>query len=88
MISDNPQIQGNHVALPNVEVLGIEPQEKEGKTIYFLKLECHKSSYLCTAQNKETSEIYLMKESNKEIKVNLEMSKSSTMGRTGLRLCS
>jgi hypothetical protein len=39
-----------------VEVLGIEPQEQEGKAIYSLKLECHNSSYVCTAQNKETSE--------------------------------
>jgi hypothetical protein len=40
----------------NVEVLGIEPQEQEGKEIYSLKLECHNSSYLCSAQNKEKSE--------------------------------
>jgi hypothetical protein len=54
-------VQGIDVAPLNVEVLGIEPQEQEGKAIYSFKLECHKSSYLCTAQNKETNEINLMK---------------------------
>jgi hypothetical protein len=75
-------VQGIDVAPLNVEVLGIESHEKEGKAIYSLKLECHKSSYLCTTQNKETSETDLMKEINKEIKVNPEMSQSSTMERT------
>jgi hypothetical protein len=47
-----------------MEVLGIEPREQEG-AIYSLKLECNNSSYLCTAQSKETSEIDLVIESNK-----------------------
>jgi hypothetical protein len=47
---DNPQVQGIDVTPLNVEVLGIEPQEQEGKAIYCLKLECHNLSYLCTAQ--------------------------------------
>jgi hypothetical protein len=51
-----------------MEVLGIEPWEQEGKAIYFIKLCCHNSSDLCTAQNKETSEIDLVNESSKEIK--------------------
>jgi hypothetical protein len=51
-----------------MEVLGIEPQEEEGKAIYFIKLYCLNSSDLCIAQNKETSEIDLVNESNKEIK--------------------
>jgi hypothetical protein len=38
--------------------------------------------YLCTTHKKETSEADLMKESNNEIKVNPEMSQSSTMERT------
>jgi hypothetical protein len=61
-------VQGIDVTPLNVEVLGIEPQEQEGKAIYSLKLECHNSSYLCTAQNKEISEIDLMIESNKVVK--------------------
>jgi hypothetical protein len=52
-ISDNPQVQGINVTPLNMEVFGIEPQEQEGKAIYALKLECHYSSYLCTAQNKK-----------------------------------
>jgi hypothetical protein len=51
-----------------VEVLGIESHEQKGKAIYSLKLECHNSSYLCTAQNKETSEIELVIVSKKVIK--------------------
>jgi hypothetical protein len=51
-----------------MEVLGIELQEQEGKAIYFIKLYCHNYSDLCTAENKETSEIDLVNESNKEIK--------------------
>jgi hypothetical protein len=50
-----------------MEVLGIELHEKEGKAIYSLKLECHISSYLCTAQNKETFDIDLVILSNKVI---------------------
>jgi hypothetical protein len=46
--------------------MGINPHEQEGKAKYFLKLDCHNSSSLCTAQNKETSEINL---SNKVVKV-------------------
>jgi hypothetical protein len=61
-------VQGIDVTPLNVEVLGIEPQEQEGKAIYSLKLECHNSSYLCTAQNKKISEIDLMIESNKVVK--------------------
>jgi hypothetical protein len=53
-----------------VEVKGIEPHEQEGKTMYSLKLECQNSSYLCTKQNKEKSEVNLMIETNKVIKVN------------------
>jgi hypothetical protein len=72
-----------------VEVLGIKPHEQEDKVIYSLKLECQNSSYICIAQNKtKTSGIDLLIEGNKEIKVNLEMSQSSTMERTRLRLCS
>jgi hypothetical protein len=51
-----------------MEVLGIELREQEGKAIYSLKLESHNSSYIWTAQNKETSEIVLMIGSNKVIK--------------------
>jgi hypothetical protein len=51
-----------------MEVLGIKPREQECKAIYSLKLECHNSSYVCTAQNKETSEIDLVIVSNKVIK--------------------
>jgi hypothetical protein len=47
--------------------MGNELHEKECKE-YSLKLECHNSSYLCTAQNKETSEIDLVIVSNKVIK--------------------
>jgi hypothetical protein len=61
-------VQGIDVTPLNVEVLGIEPQEQEGKAIYSLKLECHNSSYLCTSQNKEISETDLMIESNKVVK--------------------
>jgi hypothetical protein len=39
--------------------------EQEGKEIYFFKLECHDSSYLCIAQNKETREIDLVIARNK-----------------------
>jgi hypothetical protein len=46
-------VQGIDVTPLNVEVLGIKPQEQESKAIYSLKLECHNSSYLCTAQNKK-----------------------------------
>jgi hypothetical protein len=42
--------------------------EQEVKEIYYLKLECQNSSYLCTAQNKETSEIDLVIVSNNVIK--------------------
>jgi hypothetical protein len=52
-----------------VEVLGTELHEQEGKALYSLKLECHSSSYICTAQDKETSETDLVIVSNKEIKV-------------------
>jgi hypothetical protein len=51
-----------------MEVLGIKLHEQEGKAIYSLKLECHNSTYLCIAQNKETSEIDLVIASNKVIK--------------------
>jgi hypothetical protein len=51
---DNPQMQEIDVTPLNVEVLGIKPQEHESKAIYSLKLECHNSSYVCTAENKET----------------------------------
>jgi hypothetical protein len=61
-------VQGIDVTPLNIEVLGIKPHEQEGKAIYSLKLESHNSSYICTAQNKETSEIFLMIESNKVIK--------------------
>jgi hypothetical protein len=46
----NPQVQGINVAPLNMEVIGIELQEQEGKAIYSLKLECHNSSYFmhCT----------------------------------------
>jgi hypothetical protein len=64
---DNTQVQGIGVAPINVEVMGIELQEQKGKAMYSLKLECHNSSYLCT--KKEISEIDLMIESNKVIKV-------------------
>jgi hypothetical protein len=64
----NPQVQEINVKPLNVEVLGIKPQEQEGKAIYSLKLECHSTSYLCTAQNKETSEIDLMIARNKVTK--------------------
>jgi hypothetical protein len=63
-----PQVQGNDVTPLNMEVLGIKPHEKEGKAIYSLKLECHNYSYLCIAQNKETSEIDLVIASNRVIK--------------------
>jgi hypothetical protein len=67
-IFDNPQMYGIDVTSLIVEVLGIEPQKSQDKIIYSLKLECHNSSYLCTAQNKETSEIDLVIVSNKVIK--------------------
>jgi hypothetical protein len=66
-VLDNPQVQGIDVTPLNVEVLVIEPQEQEG-TIYSLKLECHNYSYLCTAQNKETSEIDFVIARNKVTK--------------------
>jgi hypothetical protein len=67
-VLNNPQVLGINVARLNVEVLGIKPREQEGKAIYSLKLECHNYSYLCTAQDKETSEIDLVITSNKVIK--------------------
>jgi hypothetical protein len=67
-VLDYPQVQGINVTPLNVEVLGIESHEQKGKAIYSLKLECHNSSYLCTAQNKETSEIELVIVSKKVIK--------------------
>jgi hypothetical protein len=69
LLLDNPQVQGIGVAHINVEVMSIESQEQEGKSIYSLRLECHNSSYLCTTQNKETSDIDLIVENNKVIKV-------------------
>jgi hypothetical protein len=49
LLLDNPQVQGIDVTPLNVEILGIEPHEQEGKAIYYLKLDCHNSNYLCTA---------------------------------------
>jgi hypothetical protein len=66
--ANNPQVQGIDATPLNVEVLGIKPHEQEGKSIYSLKLECHNSSYLCTAQNNETSENDLMIQSKKLVK--------------------
>jgi hypothetical protein len=67
-ITDNPQVQGINVKPLNVEVLGIKLQEQQGKVIYSLKLECHNSSYLCTAQKKDTTEIDFIIVCNKVIK--------------------
>jgi hypothetical protein len=60
-------VQGINVTALNVEILGVGLQEQEGKAVYSLKLECHNSSYLSIAQNKETSEIDLVILCNKVI---------------------
>jgi hypothetical protein len=57
-----------------LKVMDIKPYEQEGKANFCLKLECHNSNYLCTAQNKETCEINLVIKSNKEIEINSKIS--------------
>jgi hypothetical protein len=68
-LGDNPQMQVIGVAPINVEIMGFELQDQEGKAIYSHELEYHNYSYLCTTENKETSEIDFMTKSNKAIKV-------------------
>jgi hypothetical protein len=59
---DNPQVEEIYVAPHNVKVIGIEPEDQEGKAIYSLKLKYHNSSYLCTKENKVKREIDMMHE--------------------------